>query len=113
MAKVTFTFALRKAPDQKSVVMCRKEATFTFNKGADNRGWKECVPGVCVKLLCNACVRCNFTSGSGERLLLSCSWSPCHHARRHLGFVQVQISENLYRGKGSQRWLRGALPSPR
>jgi len=42
--EVTFTFALRKAADQKAPVMCRKEATFTFNKGADNRGWKECVP---------------------------------------------------------------------
>lgn len=42
--EVTFTFALRKAAEQKSGVMCRKEATFTFNKAADNRGWKECVP---------------------------------------------------------------------
>jgi len=42
--EVTFSFALRKSPDQKAAPICRKEATFTFNKGADNRGWKECVP---------------------------------------------------------------------
>jgi hypothetical protein len=42
--EVTFSFTLRKSPDQKAAPICRKEATFTFNKGADNRGWKECVP---------------------------------------------------------------------
>ena len=47
--EVTFTFALRKSPDQTQPVICRKEATFTFNKSADNRGWKECIPAAQVE----------------------------------------------------------------
>eukprot|EP00960_Hanusia_phi_P074189 768177-Hanusia_phi.AAC.9 len=46
--QVTFTFTLRKTPDQKAVAICRKEATFTFKKDSDNRGWRECVPSAAI-----------------------------------------------------------------
>lgn len=46
--QVTFTFTLRKTPDQKAAAICRKEATFTFKKDSDNRGWRECVPSAAI-----------------------------------------------------------------
>ena len=42
--QVTFTFTLRRSPDPAETPVCRKEATFTFNRETDNRGWRECIP---------------------------------------------------------------------
>ena len=30
--------------DASEPALCRKEATFTFKKETDNRGWRECIP---------------------------------------------------------------------
>ena len=43
-AQVTFTFTLRRTLDPTESPLCRKEATFTFKKETDNRGWRECIP---------------------------------------------------------------------
>ena len=42
--QVTFTFTLRRTLDPNELPLCRKEATFTFKKETDNRGWRECIP---------------------------------------------------------------------
>ena len=42
--QVTFTFTLRRCLDASEAPLCRKEATFTFKKETDNRGWRECIP---------------------------------------------------------------------
>lgn len=41
---VTFTFTARRTPSTTGPTVCRKEATFTFKKDTDNRGWRECIP---------------------------------------------------------------------
>ncbi len=43
-SQVTFTFTLRRSLDMSEPPLCRKEATFTFKKETDNRGWRECIP---------------------------------------------------------------------
>jgi hypothetical protein len=42
--QVTFTFTARRSLQASSQPICRKEATFTFKKDTDNRGWRECIP---------------------------------------------------------------------
>jgi hypothetical protein len=42
--QVTFTFTAKRSPQPDADPICKKEATFTFKKATDNRGWRECIP---------------------------------------------------------------------
>ncbi len=52
--QVTFTFTLRRTLDPAEAPVCRKEATFTFKRETDNRGWRECIPPAATELCADA-----------------------------------------------------------
>ena len=96
--QVTFTFEARRRDG--GGVICRKEATFTFCKDSDNRGWRDCIPYTDNSAI-ELTVHIQDGAVATDRIKLTFKLDPAKHAQHSSGESDV-----VFNCKGSQAMLQ-------